>query len=87
MSWRVKIARFFGLDGDQTRPDGVKPWPMDVDPIEELERLINAAQDRDAQDERRFDNLARNEQLNRTAGNRAKVRPIVRPARDVDKKL
>jgi hypothetical protein len=43
MSWRVKIARFFGLDGDQARPDGVKPWPMDVDPIEELERLINAA--------------------------------------------
>jgi hypothetical protein len=38
----------------------VKPWPVDdIDPIEELARIINEAQERDVQDERRFDELAR----------------------------
>jgi hypothetical protein len=38
MSWRDKVARFFGLGGDRTRP-AIKPWPADnIDPIEELAR-------------------------------------------------
>ena len=33
----------------ETWPDGMKPWPADnIDPIEELARIINGAQDRDA---------------------------------------
>ena len=40
----------------------MKPWPADdIEPIEELARIINEAQERDAQDESRFDNLARSE--------------------------
>ena len=35
--------------------------PTTIDPIEELARIINGAQDRDAKDERRFDDLARSE--------------------------
>ena len=55
MSWRAKIARFFGLNGDRARPDGIKSWPADdIDPIEELARLINEAQEWDAEDEGRF---------------------------------
>ena len=69
MSWRDKVARFFGLDGDRARPDGIKPWPDDIDPIGELARIINESQDRDAKDGGRFDALARTEQLNRAAGN------------------
>jgi hypothetical protein len=57
ISWRDKVARFFGLDGDRTRP-AIKPWPADnIDPIEELARIINEAQGRDAQDERGFNEL------------------------------
>ena len=41
----------------------MKPWPADdIEPIEELARIINEAQERDAQDESRFDNLARLDQ-------------------------
>lgn len=37
MSWRDRIAHFFGWSGDPSRPSGVKPWPADdIDPIEEL---------------------------------------------------
>jgi len=36
----------------------MKPWPADnIDPIEELARIINEAQERDAKDERPFDEL------------------------------
>ena len=62
MSWRDKVARFFGLDGDgdRTGPAAVKPWPADdIDPIEELARIINEAQAQDARDEGRYDELAR----------------------------
>jgi hypothetical protein len=60
MRWRDKIARFLGLNGGRTRRDGVRAWPADddIDPIEELARIINAAQESDAKDERRFDDLA-----------------------------
>jgi hypothetical protein len=59
MSWRDKIARFLGLNG-VARPDGIRPWPGDdIDPIEELDRIINETQDRDDLDERRFDVLER----------------------------
>jgi hypothetical protein len=34
------------------------PLP-DIDPIEELDRIVSAAQERDAEDERRFERLAR----------------------------
>jgi hypothetical protein len=41
-------------------PTGIKPWRADdIDPIEELARIINEAQERDTRDERRFDDLAR----------------------------
>jgi len=54
-------------------PDGIKRWPVDdIDPIEELARIFNEAQERDAKDEGRFDALARTEPLNRAAGNRAR---------------
>lgn len=33
--------------------------PADVDPIEELARIVGEAQERDADDERRFDDLMR----------------------------
>jgi hypothetical protein len=60
MSWRAKIASFFGLAGGHERPNDIKRWPADdIDPIEELARIINEAQERDAQDEGRFDDLAR----------------------------
>jgi hypothetical protein len=60
MLWRDKIARFFGLGGDPSRPSGVKPWPADdIDPIEEQARIINGSQAQDARDEGRYDELAR----------------------------
>jgi hypothetical protein len=60
MSWRDKIARFCGFDGDRASPHGIKPWPADnIDPIEELARIINEAQAQDAHDEGRFGDLAR----------------------------
>jgi hypothetical protein len=38
----------------------LKPWPVDdIDPIEELARIINEAQAQDAHDEGRFGDLAR----------------------------
>jgi hypothetical protein len=37
----------------------VAPLLPDIDPIEELERLISTAQQRDADDEGRFERLAR----------------------------
>lgn len=73
MSWRAKIARFFGLNGDRARPDGIKSWPADdIDPIEELARIINEAQEWDAEDEGWFDGLAR---LNRPKPIKAATRP------------
>jgi hypothetical protein len=43
MSWRDEIARFFALSR-RTRLDGVEAWPShDIDPIEELARIINEA--------------------------------------------
>jgi hypothetical protein len=42
MSWRDRIGRFLGFNSGRARPDGVKPWPADdIDPIEELARIIN----------------------------------------------
>jgi hypothetical protein len=38
------------------------PQP-DIDPIEELDRLIGEAQERDAEDERRFERLSRQSQI------------------------
>jgi hypothetical protein len=60
MSWPDKIARLLGLR-HQTRLDEVKVWPShdDIDPIEELARIINEAQAQGAEDENRFDDLAR----------------------------
>jgi hypothetical protein len=56
MSWRDKIARFLGLNRGRTHSDGIKPWPADdIDPIEELAPIINAAQESDSEDERRSD--------------------------------
>lgn len=37
------------------------PLP-EIDPIDELARIVGAAQEQDAEDERRFDNLALNNQ-------------------------
>ena len=60
MSWLGKISRFLGLSGGRRHRDLVKRGPLDdIDPIEELARIINEAQDRDDLDERRFDALAR----------------------------
>ena len=58
MSWRDRIARVLRLGG-RAQPDNLKPWAADdIDPIEELARIINEAQERDAQDEGRFDDVA-----------------------------
>jgi len=60
MSWRDRIAQFFGLRGGRTRAETVRPWRhADIDPIEELARIIGEAQERDAQEEGRLDDLAR----------------------------
>jgi hypothetical protein len=39
------------------------PLLDDFDPIEELDRLISEAQERDAEDERHFEQLARQSQI------------------------
>ena len=58
MSWREKITRFLGLRAGGTRPNGVKPWPVgETDPIEELARIINEAQESNSEDERQFADL------------------------------
>jgi hypothetical protein len=77
MSWRDRIAHFLSL-GSRTRLDAVKPWPADVDPIEEVARIINEAQERDAQDERRFDELARIAESEPKRARRAGPHPIRR---------
>jgi hypothetical protein len=60
MSWRAKIARFLIKFGAaKTRRDGVRAWHAgeNIDPIEELARIINETQERDTRDEGRFDDL------------------------------
>jgi hypothetical protein len=62
MSWRDRIARFLRFGAAKRRRDGVRAWPADdIDPIEELDRLIGEAQERDAQEEGRLDDLARSD--------------------------
>lgn len=57
MSWRDRIARVLRLGG-RAQPGNLKPWPADdIDPIEELARIIDEAQEQDAQDEGRFDEI------------------------------
>ena len=81
MSWREKVARFFGLDGDRTRP-AIKAWRAeDIDPIEELARIINESQERDAQDERRFDEIARIAETEPKRARRVGPRPPIRRTR------
>ena len=81
MSWRDKIAHFLGLDR-RTRTDGVEAGPADdIDPIEELARIINEAQERDAQDERRFDELARIAESEPKRARRVAPRPPIRRTR------
>jgi hypothetical protein len=54
----LQWLRWRGARDDQHLVKGAAP-PLDIDPIEELARLVGEAQERDAEDERRFDNLAR----------------------------
>ena len=58
--WRAAAARLLARSAHR---ETVKAWRFGehIDPIEELARIIGEAQERDAKDEGRFDELARME--------------------------
>jgi hypothetical protein len=58
MSW----LRYWRARDDRHLIKSAAPLP-EIDPIEEWDRIISAAQERDAEDERRFERLARQSQI------------------------
>ena len=58
MSW----LRCWRARDDRHLIKSASPLP-EIDPIEELDRIISAAQERDAEDERRLERLVRQSQI------------------------
>jgi hypothetical protein len=54
----MRWLRRWGERDDRHLIKGATPLP-EIDPIEELARIVGEAQERDADDERRFERLAR----------------------------